>query len=202
MANIALSLIGDKQRINNLDDDTTETANICRLMFDETVDQVLSDPYVDFICARDRAQLSQDANTPAFGWLYQYELPADYIRLRKHTDDETDIVNYLYLSPADTASYPYTIEGRKLLSNKDDCYILYIKQVDDVTLFGPLLEWAICVLLASKLATRLGAGKAKANELYVLYLNDALPKARGENQRSLYVEDEEGVQIWGESGRY
>ena len=201
MANIALSYIGDN-RISNLDEDTSEAAVTCRLHFDETVEQVLSDPLVDFNCARARVSIAQSVPAPAGGWLYQYELPPDYLRLRKYTDDETDLVNYFYLTPADTASYPFTIEGNFLLSNKDDCYILYQKKITDVSLFPPLLAKAMCVLLASAIATRLGAGKARADELLVAYVNEALPKARAENQITAYVEDEHGVRAWGDAGRW
>lgn len=209
MCNIALGMIGDKTTITNIDTHTSKAAIICRLYFEEVRDQVIADPRVDFKCARTRAQLAQLDDNPDFNWSYQYGLPADYLRLRRHVEDEADINGYLYLTPGDTSSLPYTEETVKvddkdvqvLLTNFDECRILYIKQVENVALFKPHLAQAICTLLAARIALPLGAAD-KAKDLLLQYEQLDLPMARKENQAGVYVQDEEGILVWGDSGRY
>ena len=73
---------------------------------------------------------------PAFGWDYQYVLPADYLRVLSGEDDDSD----------------FAIEGSLLLCNDDSFKIKYIAQITDVTAFpadfDELLAWYLAYELA------------------------------------------------------
>jgi len=190
LINIALNLIGDKSRIANDTDASSEPARVAQLFYDEVLDQVLAEPLVEWVCARTRAQLTLLATTPAFGWSYQYTVPADCLR-----------VIAAVASSGDTRGIPWRRESNKLLLDDNECYILYIKRITDVTQFSPHLAEAFCTKLASVLATRLAGNKVKAQELLGIYINDVLPKAIESNQAEVYVEDEEGHTNFEDAGR-
>ncbi len=189
MCNLALNLIGDKQRITELDDDQSVTANVCRLVFPEIRDQVLAEPSVEWVCARTRKQLTLLSSTPSFGWSYQYTVPAGCLR-----------VVAVVASSGDTRGIPWRRESNRLLLNNNECYILYIQQIADVTQYSPALAKAIYVKMAAELATRVAGNKVKARDLLQVYLEEALPEAVAANQAEVYVEDEHGHTTWVDAG--
>lgn len=63
-------------------------------------------------CATKRVVLSPDVTAPLFDWAYQYQLPADCLRvLNVGLEDDPD---------------PYRLEGRKILMDTSTCRLKYL----------------------------------------------------------------------------
>ncbi|MDG4721588.1 MULTISPECIES: hypothetical protein [Thalassospira] len=77
IANIAMQLIGE-QPITSLDEDS-DRARLAKAYFRGAVDRVLAAH--SWTWAKKRSLLSDATETPAFGYSYQYLLPADCLRV-------------------------------------------------------------------------------------------------------------------------
>ena len=197
ISNLALALIGD-MRIKDIDG-TDERSQVCKLWYGKKRRELLSHPDVDWTFARVRAQLTAEA-TPAFGWGFSYAIPADYLRLRRHTSDVTYHASTLYYAKGDIPSYPYTIEGNSILTNKEECFILYIKDITDPTKFPPLFEAALYTSMATALATRLANDPKQQISLLEIYRNVTLPDAMAADGSENY--EEEGYSRVACAGRF
>ena len=85
--------------------------------------------------ANKRVELAQLTESPAFEYDFQFQLPADCLRVLK-TDDELDI---------------FKIEGRQLLSNNAIVKILYTSRIEDTTQFDSLFTETLSLMIGSKL---------------------------------------------------
>ena len=84
-----------------------------------------------------RAQLPQLSQVPVFGYLHQYQLPSDCIRIDAVTSDV-----YLDWCDHEWSSYNlpvprYQVEGRKILTDMDAVYIRYGARMPDPLLLLP-----------------------------------------------------------------
>lgn len=113
--------------------DNTKPARLCNKMYEIVRDELLRTHPWNF--AIEREQLAQISTNPDFGYSYQYQLPADCLRVLKISD----------------TSVEYRIEGRKLLTDANAVKLVYIKKVTDVAQF----DSAFSDLLALKLAAEL-----------------------------------------------
>jgi len=146
IANMALARIGAK-RIDDLDTDSANEAVQARLHYDLTRDAMLRSHV--WKCAISRAILSEDAVAPAFEWSHQYILPADCLRVLSIYDSDQ----------------PYSLEGRRLLSNDSTMRMVYVRRIDDPAQFDPLFVEAFVVELAAVLAMPLAQDKALRQSL-------------------------------------
>lgn len=159
ICNMALDEIG-KKAINSLDE-SSDAARICRRNYEPVRDLVLASSTWHF--ARKRKTLAQLTATPDFEWLYQYQLPTDYIRMVEFNQDDEDII-------------PYEIEGDKLLTNETSASIVYIYRVIDTNLFDPSFVAAYADRLAQRIASPLTSNravKADANASFRQTVDDA-----------------------------
>jgi len=154
LANMSLARLGSKQ-LTNLATDTSVEAIHCRTHYEQTRDSLLRSHWWRF--AQARATLTEDTDTPAFGWDYQYVLPDDFFRLMWVFQDN--------VPPENVTTYSYDIEGQRILSNQDTIQILYIKKVTDPTKFDPLFVEVLTLSLAIKLVMPLSQDKVLAREL-------------------------------------
>ena len=77
ICNIALTNLGEPKVVSLTEN--SERARLCNLRYPDVRDAVLrSHPWN---CAMKRAQLTRTTSTPAFGYLYEYSLPADLLRV-------------------------------------------------------------------------------------------------------------------------
>tara|TARA_Y100000310_G_C20670809_1_gene810174 strand:+ start:274 stop:867 length:594 start_codon:yes stop_codon:yes gene_type:complete len=190
ICNLALSEIGN-YRITGLDDQSEEGI-VCRLLYPVTRDEVIASPAIEWNIATGRAQLTEHADTPAFAWARQFQIPADPKILR---------VIAMVDSNDNSKTIPWAREGNLILTDDSTCYIKYIKQVTDPTQFPPLLYEAIYTNLASKLAVKIAKNPTLRRELLLRYVNDVLPRAQEANAAESYQEGEEGNEDWIETGR-
>jgi hypothetical protein len=160
ICNLALAKLG-ANRISALTENSVE-AKYCNIQYEPTRDAMLRSHWWRF--ATKRATLSQDTNTPDFGWSYQYELPSDFLRMMHvHLDGNT---------PNTETLYSYTVEGNLILSNESTMEIRYIARITDVTEFDPLFVQVLAQQLALNLAMPLSKGpkltQALQQEMQVL----------------------------------
>lgn len=102
-------------------------------------------------CALYRTTLAVETATPAFGYAYQYTLPADPYALRVYSLED--------------ASIEYRVEGRKVLTDEGaPLYALLIVRPSDPSEFDPLLADAIGMRLAWRAAYRITQNRALVND--------------------------------------
>lgn len=150
---MALAMLGE-QRIAELSEPTKEGRH-CSLHFEQAKLEVIQS--YRWRDARRRAALAQLSAAPAFGWLYQYQLPTDLVR----------VMEVRYLNTFDSAApiRNWRIEGDVLLCDQDEIGVIYIADVD-VTSLQPLLVQAIATLLAAKMALALTGDERLQLALY------------------------------------
>jgi hypothetical protein len=160
ICNSALSKLG-ASRISSLAG-TTKAALLCNEQYSKLRDDVLAAHPWNF--ASTRAELSQNATAPTWGYTYAYDLPSDCLRvLRMEEEDDQGI--------------PYKVEGRKLLTDASTSNILYIYQVVDTTKFTPLFAEVLAYRIAQDLGYAITQNMNVAQMMAKLY-DDALRKAK------------------------
>jgi len=132
ICNSALNQLGASS-ITALTDDS-KNARLCNERYTTIRDAVFrAHPWN---CLIKRIQLAQDTATPAWGFTYQYTLPSDCLRVLQIKDYDAD----------------YKIEGRKLLINESDVYLIYLAQITDVNELDVLLRETISAHLAQDIS--------------------------------------------------
>ena len=138
--------------------ENSKNARLCNERYETVRDAVYrSHPWN---CLIKRVQLAQDSDTPAWGFSYQYTLPSDCLRVLQITDYDAD----------------YKIEGRKLLINVSEVYLLYSAQITDVNELDVLLRETISAGIASDIAYAITSNLQVAKlmtEKYSLKLSEA-----------------------------
>lgn len=125
LCNLALAKIGHDQ-ITSLDDNTSR-AVLCKRLYEPTRDSVFRDH--PWRCIQKRALLAQDGVAPAWGYIRSYTIPSDSLRV-----NEVDL---------DEDGTPWTLEGRKILTDAALVGIRYTRREDDVSFYDGLLADAI-----------------------------------------------------------
>jgi hypothetical protein len=117
----------------------SKNANLCNEQYEKVRDDILRSHIWNF--AVKRTKLAQLTETPTFGFNYEYQLPADFLRV-------------VSVHPNDSGSglVAYKIEGRKLLTNSTEIYLRYIYQVTDPNDMDALFRETLAYALASDLA--------------------------------------------------
>ena len=132
ICNSALNQLGASS-ITALTDDS-KNARLCNERYTTIRDAVFrAHPWN---CLIKRIQLAQDTATPAWGFTYQYTLPADCLRILGIKDYNSD----------------YKVEGRKLLIDESSVYLIYLAQITDVNELDILLRETISAYLAQDIA--------------------------------------------------
>lgn len=145
IANAALIKLGVKT-IMSFDDNSTE-ANVVKERYEACRDIVLR--MYPWNCATQRVTLAQLTMGPAFGYAYQYSLPADCLKVLG--------VSYGGVDDDRQGSYSvnYKIEGRTLLSDQTSIALRYIYAVSDATVLDPLVADCISCWLAMDVSRKL-----------------------------------------------
>lgn len=151
ICNAALTMLGE-DRIISLSEDS-EAARKCNTLYDETRLEVLGG--YPWRSARKRARLARLTASPDYEFEYAYALPNDYLRLFRFGEE------------GETAEFQ--IEGRSLLTDLEEVYILYVADVEDVSSFEEPLRQAITFRLASKLAYAVSASTSLQQSMQAEY---------------------------------
>ena len=153
IVNDALARLGISQ-ITSLTDGSKQ-AQFATRMYDQTRDEVLA--LRDWTFAVQRATLTR-ANSTNSEWLYQYALPADFLRLVQLNNDEVG-----------TIKHKFALEGNKIFTDSAALAVVYIGRVTDVTLYSPLFVESLSIKLAGKLAGPLAGDRKMALEFFALF---------------------------------
>lgn len=184
ICNLALAKIGNTSFIGALSDVQVE-AFICNLEYPQVRDTALERLSPPF--ATKRAVLVEAAETRT-EWDFVYDLPVGFLAVQAIVDPTTRLPDY-------DLREPYDIEqgatgARVLLTNQEDCEIIYTDQTTDVTLwpstfvdvvvYGLAAALALSIKKDANLATKLG-------DVYTMKLGEAHGTAQ--TQRNLGPSD-------------
>ena len=89
-------------------------------------------------CCISRVVLSPDATAPAFDWSFQFTLPGDFIKA---------------LAVGELgAEREFRLEGRKILSNDDPCYLKYVASNENPATWDGGLVHVVTLQMAAAMA--------------------------------------------------
>lgn len=165
IANRALAKLGEDRIL--LLTDNSKAARTINQMFDDVADAELRRHNWKF--ALKRAALPALANAPAWGFAFQYPLPADFLKLVQ--------VNDIYVR-TNTQQALWSVESGSILTNLSaPLKVRYVWRVDNPGLFDPLFAEALACRLAMESCETLTQSETKFNrcaEQYRTALSEAL----------------------------
>jgi hypothetical protein len=145
ISNDALIRVGADTIISLTED--TEQGRVCNQAFPDAYDALLQSHSWNF--AIERAQLTQSATEPVYGYDHKYLLPTNPYCLKVLSID---------------GEYPWKVEGRYLFTDESPVYISYISRVADFNRLSPLFRQALSLYLASQICyTLTGSTSLKAS---------------------------------------
>lgn len=159
ICNQAISWVGGNP-ITSLDDNSTE-AKLCKANYAPLRDAVLE--AADWSFAKRRYKLNQDTETPAFGYQYQFTVPAEVMRVIKPFRGSVTGSGF------GEKSLEWAFEDRKVLINLAEVYILAIARVEDTNKFSRAFEQALAARIAADIAIPITASKTVMNDMFTLY---------------------------------
>lgn len=156
ICNEALLLLGSR-KINSFEEETVE-ARLCDVQYPLSKEFILRKHPWNFAIKRAiLARLSEDV---FFGWEYQFEKPADFIRL-------LEIVTLSSQDPGSkmTTCDEYLFEGNRILSNSPYVGLRYVSTIDDASMFDSEFKNVLAYHLAIELCESLNGSTSMKNEL-------------------------------------
>lgn len=155
VANRALTKLG-AARIISLNDNNKQARAISSC-FEDLRDAELRAHRWQFSIKRD--SLPVLAAGPAYGFQYQYQLPADFIRLDQINDQYPDTIMDNYIG---TETAEWAIEGNKILTSLGaPLKIRYGYRVQDPNQWDPLFREALACRIAAELCEDLTQSDTK-----------------------------------------
>lgn len=144
--NQALSRLGDATQIAS-DAENTPNAIACRAHYDRVRQELLRGHPWNF--ATTRAILEPEDDAPAFGFKYQFELPE----------------NCLHVTQGNKRGDKYRVEGRFILSDASSIQLIYVRDVETISLFDSTFVEALVLHLASAIAMDVAHSMVKRDNL-------------------------------------
>ena len=126
-------------------------------------------------CALERKTVTADATAPDFGYSYRYLLPTDPYCLRAVSLEDPDS--------------EFKVEGRYLLTDEDECNLLYIARIG-VGSFDSLLLEAVAARIAADIAFPLTNSNSMSQQAWSAY-KDKLVEAQDADAQEGSSEDVE-----------
>lgn len=121
-----------------------------------------------------RASLAALSTAPEFGFLYQYQIPTDFLRLV----EGGDLLTNVDLSDYRNGGPTYAREGDKILTDYPaPLDIRYIARITDTSLFDPAFAEALSARLAMECAKRITDSETAvqaAQQNYRLAIREAI----------------------------
>jgi hypothetical protein len=165
ICNIALGKLG-VDFISSLEEDS-KAGKHCALFYGPCRDSVLAALPWNF--AVKRAALARLATDPAFGYSYQYQKPANCIRVLQLVDPTSE----------------FSIEGTKVLCDVLNASCFFIERITNVTFFSPGFVMALAAKLASELANPLTGELKQIQAMQTLYENQLAEAAAVDSAEGL-----------------
>jgi hypothetical protein len=172
LANLALDLIEQNQALLDVGSDQTATGKAVRRAFWQCWDEVLQ--AAPWNCARKRKALPQLEETPAWGFDYYYQLPADYVNMQE--------IDGLYEGQQWTVEE--TDAGAKAIAIDLDAplYIAYTYLLRDISRASPLFRGAFVARLGAAVCAPLAKNQTIETKCWNIY-NRAVLEAQGADGR-------------------
>lgn len=130
ICNMALSKVGSRSNVEDLDTERTPAANACRVWYDAARITTLETYHWSF--AKKRLALSLHADAPPQEWTYRYSWPSDCVAARL-------IENPLGLD-ADAVPFDSELgasdETRSIVTDMPEAVLIYTKDLDSPTLYS------------------------------------------------------------------
>lgn len=149
----------------DVDDDSDVRARSVKTLLEDVTKEVMRSHVWN--CLKTRAVLAANTTGPDFGWDNSYTLPTECVRLVTVNGYDASFVQDWY-----------EVESRDILTDATECKITYISYSEDTTKYDPLLLQATVVLLASRLASKIGKDDGLSQSLLEEYRRVALPLAQ------------------------
>lgn len=143
ICNLALSRLGEKNTVENIDNPTTQAEKVFAKWYDVTRRAALRKMMPNF--ARAREIWAKSDYKPAFGYEYAY-------------DYRTDCVKIIGIGNMDNPDNDYVVEGGHLLSNgeyESGLPVRYVKDIEDIGKFDDNFIELFSLLLAYNVAPEL-----------------------------------------------
>lgn len=122
-----------------------------------------------------RANLARNTVAPAFGYLYQYPLPTDCLRVLEFSNGT---LTYPKDNMTDNSGGPvYVVEGRELLTDEATVFIKYISRVEDPNEYDTLLVDTIAARLAMEICYAITGSNSMISTTKALY-DEKIKEAR------------------------
>ena len=184
LCNQALYELG-ADSITDIDSDTSDNAVICRSFYEGVRDELLRDYTWNFSITR--AELSVLTTTPEYGWDYEYTLPSAPYCLRILEIED---------------NVPFSVEGRKLLTDQDEVKIKYIARVTNAANLDVLFQRAYVLLLASRMCVAITRSNTLKDSILKEF-EQAILTAKGANAIESKLDDDSEAEtdLWTEAGR-
>jgi hypothetical protein len=185
ICNRALQKLG-AQRITSLTENS-RNARECNAAYSVIRDAELRAHPWSF--ARARAALAADGTAPAFGYSYQYQLPADFLRMIEDNDRSRR-----------TQLADRQIEGGYVLTDQGGpLQLVYIRAVTDPNLFDPMFAEAFSTRLALELVEKITESSTKKESLREDYKTAirAAKRANAIERPDLEPEEDDWVTVRG-----
>lgn len=147
-------------RIDTLTE-STENARICNERYEPLRDALLVSHPWNF--AQARAELSQSATTPSYGYAYAFDLPGDCLRVLDVDSNYSNLV--------------YKIEKRTLLFDESTVKIRYIQRIEDEDSFPIYFQEALIAKIAADIGYAV-TGDLKQAEYFYKLSEEKLSNAR------------------------
>lgn len=182
----ALSELGVKRYIANIESDTNPDAVQCNLHYDTVRRTLLTRFDWEFNNGWTTAG-TQTLSLPHPVWTYAYQYPSGALRVRSILPVNMDVSRWKH---EDTIPFETGMENntRYVLTNEPSAYFLYAVDVDDVTVMPAPFQNALAMTLAVYVSMALSGGKAGirrgALQMMGLALSDALASDGLEAERA------------------
>ncbi|REK56679.1 MAG: hypothetical protein DWQ49_09925 [Bacteroidetes bacterium] len=158
--NAAIILVGGNI-VTSPSDDSAE-AIACNAVYSDLVQSVLNES--DWTFATKRDVLAPESDSPAWGYLYQFTIPAEVLRIINVAENE-DLLN-------GESDLDWRREQDKILCDVNAVYIKSIINITDPAKFSPGFTQALIFKLASRIAIPIASSRSLARDLYDQYLNE------------------------------
>ena len=153
LCNVALQRLGDARRITSFSDGSPE-AEACRIIYPTIRNRVLRGHTWNFLTRR--VLLAEDAEEPISEFENAFILPNDFIRIRQvQTTEDGNFGDR------------YRLEGRRILTDYDEVWLVYQSLITDVTLYPPDLYDALAYLVAADLAIDINQSRGLSEQLEI-----------------------------------
>jgi hypothetical protein len=170
--NTALARLGGDQLPENISSlEESKEGLLCKNLFVNVLDNALVANPWSFAKKRKQLALLPDTSSGNSFFLYRYELPGDCLRPVRLDSPTWGGVPITALSiPCEPNRKPlYEIEGRTVLCNLPDAWLVYISRVEDPAAWPPTFADALAWALAGDLATGLVNDVTRQQNCYANY---------------------------------